>query len=218
MSGESAGSVLAVAELLWTWTPFLLEGFAENLRIAVVASLIGTVLGALLGVLTLSGQRWLRWPADLGTHLIRGVPTLVLLFYLATLLPGSLTLGDVTLSIPLWFKAALALCGSPLALTVWNLQASARAWRAGDRPRALLFVPNWMASFTITLLTTSVASLIGVNELVDRANTVISVTGHQAMIPVYLYASLYFLLTSLILSLLLETIRRRLLAGQRRLG
>lgn len=209
---DQAGGSMAMLELLWTWTPYLLGGFAENLRIAVSASLIGTLLGAMLGLLTLSRFRWMRWPAGLGSNLVRGLPTLVLLFYVATLMPSTLTLpvGGVTLSIPLWFKAAIALAGSPLALTIWNLQASAEAWRDGDQQRALLFLPNWMNSFTITLLTTSIASLIGVDELVSRANTVISVTGHHAMIPVYLYASLFFLAASLLLSVLIDQLRRLL--------
>lgn len=209
---DQAGGSMAMLELLWTWTPYLLGGFAENLRIAVSASLIGTLLGAMLGLLTLSRFRWMRWPAGLGSNLVRGLPTLVLLFYVATMMPSTLTLpvGGVTLSIPLWFKAAIALAGSPLALTIWNLQASAEAWRDGDQQRALLFLPNWMNSFTITLLTTSIASLIGVDELVSRANTVISVTGHHAMIPVYLYASLFFLAASLLLSVLIDQLRRLL--------
>lgn len=209
---DQAGGSMAMLELLWTWTPYLLGGFAENLRIAVSASLIGTLLGAMLGLLTLSRFRWMRWPAGLGSNLVRGLPTLVLLFYVATMMPSTLTLpvGGVTLSIPLWFKAAIALAGSPLALTIWNLQASAEAWRDGDSQRARLFLPNWMNSFTITLLTTSIASLIGVDELVSRANTVISVTGHHAMIPVYLYASLFFLAASLLLSVLIDQLRRLL--------
>lgn len=209
---DQTGGIIAMLELLWTWTPYLLGGFAENLRIAVSASLIGTLLGAMLGLLTLSRFRWMRWPAGLASNLVRGLPTLVLLFYVATLMPSTLTLpgGGATLSIPLWFKAAIALAGSPLALTIWNMQASAQAWRDGDQQRALLFLPNWMNSFTITLLTTSIASLIGVDELVSRANTVISVTGHHAMIPVYLYASLFFLAASLVLSVMIDQLRRLL--------
>jgi len=209
---EQPDNVVAMLDLLWTWTPYLLGGFAENLRIAVTASLIGTLLGAGLGLLTLSPFRVMRWPATLGSNLVRGLPTLVLLFYVATLMPSTITLPvvETTLTIPLWFKAAIALAGSPLALTIWNLQASVVAWRDDDHQRALLFLPNWMASFTITLLTTSIASLIGVDELVSRANTLISVTGHHAMIPVYLYASLFFLGASLLLSTLVELLRRLL--------
>lgn len=200
-------------QFLVAWTPYLLGGLLENLRIAATAMVLGTVLGLILSFGRRSSSRLVQAPMDTVVHLLRTLPTLVLLFYLATLLPGTIELweGAWVVVIPLWLKAALALSASPIGFTAWNAAAALAAWSEGDRHRAMLFIPNWSGAFIITLLTSSVASLIGVDELVNRANTVIRASGNHQMIPVYLYASLWFVLVASGISLLTAALRRRLL-------
>lgn len=35
-----------LADLLWTWTPYLAEGFGWNIIISIVAMAVGTAIGA----------------------------------------------------------------------------------------------------------------------------------------------------------------------------
>jgi polar amino acid transport system permease protein len=185
----------ATLELLLAWTPYLLEGFARNVGIATLATLLGTVAGAALALLRLADVRGVSWLARPVTSFFQNVPTLVLMFYLATLLPQQLALpfGLGTLAVPPWLKAALGLAGSPLGFTAWNAHSAVLAWRRGDRRTALLFVPNWLGGFLITLVASSTASLLGVDELIGRCNTVIKATSAEALVPVYLYACACFL-------------------------
>lgn len=197
---------------LLTWTPFLLEGFAWNIAIALVAMGLGSSLGALCALAQLSRRTGVARLARSVSAFARGVPTLVLIFYLATLVPNSVSIGPLSIGVPPWLKAAVALSASPLGFTAWNLQTSILAWRVGDRQAALLFVPNWMGSFLITLLASSTASLVGVSELLGRCNTVVTASGAETMLAVYLYGSAIFFIFCSTLNWAVGRLRRRLLA------
>lgn len=197
---------------LLTWTPFLLEGFAWNIAIALVAMGLGSGLGALCALAQLSRRTGVARLARNLSAFARGVPTLVLIFYLATLVPNSVSIGPLAIGIPPWLKAAIALSASPLGFTAWNLHTAILAWQAGNRQAALLFVPNWMGSLLITLLASSTASLVGVSELLGRCNTVVTASGAETMLPVYLYGSAIFFVFCSTLNRAVTLLRRRLLA------
>ena len=58
---QSNYSTGAAFEALWRWMPFLLsEGFLLNVLISVFAMLIGTALGAMLGLGQISLNKWVR--------------------------------------------------------------------------------------------------------------------------------------------------------------
>ena len=209
MGGER---VMATLELLTTWTPYLFVGLRWNIVISVLAALLGTVLGGVFVIMKLSRLKLLRVFGVAVPSIVRGVPTLFLLFYLAILIPNEVVMfgGEIAFAIPLWLKASLALTASPFAFTAWNLHAALEFWTAGNKQSALLFIPNWMNGFLITLLASSGASLVGVSELVGRTNTVINVTGERNAILLYYYAAIWFLAVALILTFLVGRLRRYL--------
>lgn len=194
-------------DVLWTWTPFLLEGFYWNIVIAVLATLLGTVVGGILAVMHLSSSRLVARVVACVVSFFRNVPSLVLLFYAATLIPNQLSLGDTVVAIPDWFKATIALAGSPIGFTALNLHTSILLWREGRRRSALLFIPNWLGGFLITVLASSTASLVGVNELVGKCNTVIAATGTTYLFPIYVYALCMFFVFCYPVSLALGWLR-----------
>ena len=109
------------------------------------------------------------------------------------MVPNEISVGSgFDLELPPWVKASIALAASPLGFTSLSLHVAVAAWRANDRAAALLFVPNWLNGFLITILASSVSSLVGVHELVGRCNTIINATGSTHMIAVYLYAATIF--------------------------
>lgn len=180
---------------LFTWTPFLLAGFAWNILISALAMVLGTVAGAWLAWLRLSERQWSRRLSTGATELTRNVPTLVFQFYLALMLPSEWLVPGTgwVLGVPAWLKAALALSVAVVGFTSDNLLIAIRDWRKGEQGAALLFVPAWGTYLLIIVIASSTASIIGVGELVSRANTVINATGNsQLMIPVYLYAMCIF--------------------------
>jgi polar amino acid transport system permease protein len=200
---------MQTVELLFAWTPYLLGGFAWNLAIAVLAAIIGTAVGALLTVAMFSERTALAASGRSFASFLRNVPTLVLMFYLATLIPGEVSWfdGAIAFEFPVWLKAALALAASPAGFTAWNLHSSICAWRERRRRAALLFLPNWLAGFLIVLLASSTASLLGVSELVGRCNTIIGATGSRNMLSIYLYASAIYSLAGLLISRSVDWLR-----------
>lgn len=199
-------------ELLMTWTPFLAEGFLMNLLVAGCAVLIGTSVGAAI-VLARFALPVTARALDLVSSLLRNIPTLVFLFYAASLLPKEIVFwGDVVVPIPQWLKASIALAASPVGLTVWNLQASVSAWLAGRHREAMLFFPNWLGGLLIAVMASSLSSLVGVSELVGRCNTLINATGTVHMLAIYAYASLFFIASAVLLSAVLSRVKARMLA------
>lgn len=183
-------------ETLWTWSPFLLQGFGWNVLIAFTAGVIGLALGVPLAFLMGARTPVVAGAAKRASSVIHHLPTFALIFYMAMLLPAEVTLPglDTTLRIAAWFKVALALAAMQIGYVSANFSIALQAWREGDAPKAMLFIPGWINGFLITAIASSNASVVGVNELISRCNTVIAATGQtDLMIPVYLYASLFFL-------------------------
>ena len=173
-------------ESLLAWTPYLLGGFAWNLLFATVAMLVGTAVGTVLAWMRLSPIAWSRRVSTSLTELSRNIPTIILQFYLALMLPGE--------AVPAWLKAALALAVAVVGFTSDNLLVALREWRRDRRAAALLFVPSWCSYLLIIVLASSTASIIGVGELVSRSNSLIHASADSSlMVPVYLWASLIFI-------------------------
>lgn len=203
---------------LLTWTPFLLEGFCWNILIACVAAVTGTSVGALLVWIRLKGSVYAVRTSVFLSHAFYKIPTLALMFYCAVLLPNEFQLPwiDQTILFPNWIKAALALSAAQVGFTALNLIPTLNYWSQGQHGAALLFIPNWVSNFLITIIASSSASLVGVSEIVSRCNKVIAATDNTALIvPVYLYASLFFLLLCFPLTLAMKKIKYVLLRPRR---
>lgn len=183
-------------ETLWTWTPFLLQGFGWNVLIAFTAGLIGLTFGVPLAYLMRSRTAGVAGVSRRASSVIHHLPTFALIFYMAVILPAEIRLPGLDFGVRLmpWFKVALALSAMQIGYVSENFSVALQAWRDGDASRALLFIPGWINGFLITAIASSNASVVGVSELIGRSNTVIAATGQtDLMIPVYLYASLFFL-------------------------
>jgi polar amino acid transport system permease protein len=98
-----------------------------------------------------------------------------------------------------------------IGFTSDNLAHALALWRAGDRSAALLFLPSWTSYYLIIVIASSTASIIGVGELISRCNTVANAesSGHL-LLPVYLYASLFFLCFCYPLTRLMRGIMRQI--------
>jgi len=199
---------------LLTWTPFLLEGFGWNILIATIAAAIGTTVGALLVWTQWKGSQFAQRASAVLSNAFYKIPTLALMFYCAVLLPNDFQLlwSEQTYLFPNWAKAALALSAAQVGFTAQNLGPSLEYWRHGQHGAALLFIPNWGSNLLITIIASSSASLVGVSEIVSRCNKVIAATDNPAlMVPMYLYASLFFLLFCFPLTLAMKKFKHVLL-------
>lgn len=198
--------------VLINWTPFLAMGFLWNICITMVAVTIGTAIGAVFAYMKHSSNRAVHATGSFVPSVFRSAPTLVLMFYLATLLPDSISMDGYIIYIPNWFKAALAMTASQIGFNSLNIYAFIGQWRQGDIQAALMIIPNWLGAFLITLLSSSGASLVGVSELVSRVNTVIKAEGADNTIALYLYAISFFLLSGWFFILIIKLITSKLSA------
>ena len=95
--------------LLWDWTPYLAGGFLVNLLITANAMLLGTVIGMSIGALRSSRFRPVRLSARATTATCRNIPSFVLMFYLAFMVPSEIVVGASVVAVPAWIKASVAL-------------------------------------------------------------------------------------------------------------
>jgi polar amino acid transport system permease protein len=182
-----------VADALYAWTPFLAGGFGWNVVVSASAMALGTALGAALALGRLSHRPALVRASLALTALSRNIPTFVLLYYLAFLIPVEIQLGAGVYAFPAWLKAALALSVAVVGFVSDNLSDALRQWRAHRLAEALMFIPNWTSYFVVIVMASSTASVIGVGELVSRCNTVIAAVDNPGlMLWIYLYAMLWF--------------------------
>ncbi|MEI6205649.1 MAG: hypothetical protein WCP20_02580 [Desulfuromonadales bacterium] len=199
---------------LYAWTPFLLSGFGMNILISLVAMAIGTAAGWVLALMRVSSRPRLKVFSLVATEFSRSIPTIVFQFYLAFMLPVEILIPstNVILVFPVWVKAALALAIAVIGFTSDNLTIAMEEWKMGNTSAAFLFIPSWTSYALIIVMASSTASIIGVGELLSRCNTVINAIGNtQLMLPIYLYACLFFFGFCFPLTLLMKRISKIML-------
>lgn len=179
-----------IIPMLVAWTPYLGLGFLINIGISLLTMLIGTPLGFLLAKGRMRGSRL----AGFLTAAARVPPTFVLIYYLAYVVPPEIALPGLTVPVPDWLKASVALAVAVTGFVSDNALSALRHLERGERIEALYFIPAWTTYLLIIIMASSTASVIGVPEIVQRANTVIAAVGDPgAILWIYLYTMLWFL-------------------------
>lgn len=69
-------------ELAWNSIPVLLEGLRITMIIALFSMFFALMIGVVIGIMSMSKFRLLRWPAKIYISFMRGTPLLVFLFIL----------------------------------------------------------------------------------------------------------------------------------------
>lgn len=179
----------AAVRHLWHWSPALLRGLGMNVQISVLAMALGTALGLVVGALSLSPSRPLRRLTRAYVLAFRNAPILVLVYFTTYVFPFELNLGGWNLPFPDWIKVVIGL-GLPASANVAEIFRGAiqsipeAQWEAAQSlafRRAQIFrmivlpqcvrrmLPSWMNLYASITMSTSLASLVGVHDLVDTA-------------------------------------------------
>jgi len=191
---------LTVTTLI-AWTPFLAVGFLRNLLISGLAMALGTIIGIALARLRYGDLRGGRVVAGAFTSVCRNVPSFVLIFYVAFLLPVELTWGQWVIQVPVWIKAALALTLPVVGFASDQFRGFLRQRAAKLAGAAPMFWTAWAQYFLIILMASATASVIGADEVVGRANRVVATNNDPTLlIATYSYVTAWFLLTGLAIS------------------
>ena len=179
---------LALAHL-WHWSPALLRGLLANIAISVQAMALGTAAGLLIGALSLSPIAPLRSAANLWVQAFRNAPVLVLIYFTTYVFPFEIGPAAWRVPFPDWVKVVLGLA-LPASANVAEIFRGAiqsipsAQWEAAHSlalRRAQIFrlvilpqclrrmLPPWMNLYAAITMSTSLASLVGVHDLVDSA-------------------------------------------------
>ncbi|WP_300038596.1 hypothetical protein [uncultured Roseobacter sp.] len=199
--------------LIAPWSPalaftgHLAGGFTINLLISVVSMTLGTVIGVILGRMRFAGVRVLDGPSRLATNICRNVPSFVLLFYMASMIPSEVNIAGQIMAVPLWIKAALALLFPVIGFCSDQSCGYFEQRKTDPAGARETFVIAWTQYFLIIIMASATASVIGADEIVGRANSIISQTNDdQLMLSIYFYVSLWFLASGLLVTGLIKTI------------
>ncbi|PWC15136.1 ABC transporter permease [Brenneria roseae subsp. americana] len=199
---------------LWQARTTLAQGFAITLSSSVLAILLGTLLGAVVGLLLSYGRGPVRWTVRFYIDVIRGTPVLVLVlscFYIAPALGwhiGAFEAGVMALAM---------FCSSHVAEIVRGaLQAVPRGQSEAAKAIGLTFfqdlcyvqlpqalrqiLPTWVNSAAEIVKASTLLSVIGVADLLLSSQQVIART--FMTLPFYAFAGLLFFIINFSIELL----------------
>lgn len=205
----ATGTTPTAVQALWQWSPALLRGLGMNIQISVLAMALGTLLGLVVGALSLSPSRLVRRLMRAYVLLFRNAPILVLVYFTTYVFPFDINLAGWRLPFPDWIKVVIGL-GLPASANVAEIFRGAiqsipsAQWEAAQSlafRRTQIFrmvvlpqcvrrmLPSWMNLLASITMSTSLASLVGVHDLVDTA-TVASNTVARSDFTILVYFTL----------------------------
>lgn len=185
--------------------PFLWEGLLVTLQFSALVVVFSLVAGVILGVGIVYGPRWLYWPIRIYSDFLRGIPLLVLIFFIYYGLPlvglNFTNFGSVVLALSAFETAHIievvrgAIQSIPRGQ---NEAAKTIGLTFGQRllyviaPQAIRrFLPPWINAVVDTVKGSALVSLVGIVDLTLAIQQVIG----RTYIPMPLYvlgALLYF--------------------------
>lgn len=227
------GSAFAI---LLPWFPMVLKGFGLNLLISALSMGIGIFGGIMLGAAQMAKTGLIAWPARQLTLFLRNSPWLVIMFYVMFLLPFEVKIGRSYLEFPDWIKAVLALaipvCGymseivrgglRSVPTTQWEAAASLsygplRTLTSIILPQAVrLMIPPTVNLYCSVAMATSLANIVGVQEVMTVTQTILSTETRPGLIlPAYGMTLLLFFAYIFPISLVSRGLERRWATGTR---
>src|SRR5207245_2994682 len=208
----------------------ILQGFfgvgsfvGGTLRLAIPAIVLGFLLGIFVGLARLAQARWIRVPATVYVEFFRGVPLVMVIFWIWFIIPQLLRLPipeyGVALTAFVIFEAAYfgeivragvqsVARGQVEAATALGMTATqTMTWVI--LPQALKnMVPSLVTQMIVLFKDTSLASIIGYVDLTKAAQIV----NNREIKPfeLYLFIAVIYFLCTYSMSLLASRFERRL--------
>ncbi|ALP36094.1 ABC transporter permease [Paenibacillus sp. IHB B 3084] len=209
-------------ELMWENVPFLLKGAYYTLYITLVSMLFGLMIGLVVAVARLKGNRPVRWLARSYVSIIRGTPVLVQIAVIYYGLDdygisfGSLTAACLALSINTGAYLSETFRGAILAVPKGQTEAAYAAgmspgqtmWRIILPQAVRIAIPPMGNTFVGMLKETSLVSVIGVSELMRQAQLLQAQYLHY--MPFLLEIGIMYWIMSIGFSAILERVEKRL--------
>jgi polar amino acid transport system substrate-binding protein len=195
------------------------DGLKTTALIAVLATLVGTALGALVCYMRMSASAWLRVPARIYISVLRGIPVVVLLMLIFYVVFASVNISPVLVAV-LAFGMNFAAYVSEIFRSgiegVDKGQSEAGIAMGFTRTQTFGFIvlpqmiqrilPVYKGEFISLVKMTSIVGYIAVQDL-TKAGDIIRSRTFDAFFPLIMVAVLYFLI-ALVLAQSLEYLER----------
>ncbi|MEX0380212.1 ABC transporter substrate-binding protein/permease [Leuconostoc sp. MS02] len=167
----------------------LLKGLWQTLELTVIAIILASIWGVLLGIMGVSEYKWVRAISTTIIYIFRGLPLMVLAFFIYIGLPGvtgvkipAFTAGIITLILNEGAYTGAFVRGGFEAVNRGQMEAArslglpyGRAMRKVIMPQGLrIMVPSFINQFIITLKDTSILSAIGLLELTQTGTLIVA--------------------------------------------
>ena len=215
--------------LITEYGDLLLTAMGQTLLLALYGLFFACIIGLIFGMLSVVKNKVCNAFAFVFVYIIRGVPMIVLAyfvffgipFFINNYLHGSLILsalqaGTICLALNCGAYMAEIIRGGIQSVDKGQMEAARSLglpyWRAMQRvvlPQAIkTMIPSIINQFIITLKDTSILSIIGFPELINRAKSVNAIEGK--VFEIWTIVAVMYLIVITALSLLAKQVERRL--------
>lgn len=166
-----------------------LKGLWQTVQLTVIAIVLASIWGTLLGVMGVSELKWVRGVSTTIIYIFRGLPLMVLAFFIYIGLPGvtgvkipAFTAGIITLILNEGAYTGAFVRGGFEAVERGQMEAARSlglnynsAMRKVIMPQGLrIMVSSFINQFIITLKDTSILSAIGLLELTQTGTLIVA--------------------------------------------
>jgi polar amino acid transport system substrate-binding protein len=204
----------------------LLQGLGRTILITFASIVIALALGIFIGLFSVSPNKALNWIATIYVDIMRGVPLIVLAFFVYFSVPqlmgirmSSTVAGIITLSLNAAAYLAEIFRGGIKAVDVGQMEAGRSLGLTYQTtmnkiilPQAIrIMIPSFINQFVITLKDTSILSIIGLVELTQTGKIIIART--YASGNMWLIIGLMYIIVITILTKISKNLEGRLKNG-----
>lgn len=213
-------------ELIIDSLPSLLSGLGKTLLYTIISLFFACIVGLIFGFMKVGRNKWLRGIATVFVDVFRGIPLIVLAFFIYFGIPQAF---DFTM--PLFLGAVLTLTLNAGAYVTEIIRGGIQSVDHGQMeaarslgvpyrkamikiiiPQAIrIMIPSFINQFVITLKDTSILSVIGLVELTQSGKIVIART--FASFDIWLVVALMYLIVITILTKIANRMERKISHG-----
>ena len=223
-----------MVQIIHTYGSLLLVAMGQTLLLALCGLFFGCILGVIFGLSSVVDNKVSRAIAKVYVNLIRGVPMIVLAFFVFYGVPygirtilglkytfTALQAGTVCLALNCGAYMSEIIRAGIQSIDPGQMEAARSLglsyWRSMFRvvlPQAIKnMIPSIVNQFIITLKDTSILSVIGFPELVNKAQNVIAITFKS--FQVWGIVAVMYLVVILLLQQVALALERRLNRGRK---
>lgn len=223
-----------MAGIISVYGKLLLEAMGQTLIMAFYSLIFASIIGLIFGMLSVLKSKVCNVIAQIFVDIIRGVPMIVLAFFVFFGIPyalknflhstftfTALQAGIICLSLNCGAYMSEIIRAGIQSVDIGQMEAARSLgipyWKAMQKvvlPQAIrTMIPSIINQFIITLKDTSILSVIGFPELVNAAQNVIAINFKS--FQVWFLVGLMYLIVITILSKVAKALERRMNRGRK---